>query len=106
MACATQPAVGCVVVPRMRIRRLAVLDDCQDVLALPGQGDGLDEVAGEQRFGLGTQKVGPGRDAALRRGVNALGLEDLPDGGGSHLDTEGGELAVHPPVAPARVLPD
>jgi hypothetical protein len=60
---------------------VGVLDDCEDVLALPGQGDGLDEVAGEQRFGLGAQEVGPGRDAALGRGVDALGLEDLPDGG-------------------------
>lgn len=32
----------------------------EDVLALPGQGDGLDEVAGEQCFGLGAQEAGPG----------------------------------------------
>jgi hypothetical protein len=39
---------------------VGVLDDGEDVLALPGQGDGLDEVAGEQRFGLGAQEVGLG----------------------------------------------
>ena len=59
-----------------------VFDDGEDVLALPGQRDGLDEVAGEQRFGLGAQEAGPGRDAALGCGVDARGLEDLPDGGG------------------------
>jgi hypothetical protein len=85
---------------------VGVLDDGKDVLALPGQGDGLDEVAGEQRFGLGAQEVGPRCAAALGRGVDARALEDLPDGGGGDLDTERGELAVHPPVPPARILPD
>jgi hypothetical protein len=47
---------------------VGVLDDGEDVLALPGQSDSLDEVAGEQRFDLGAQKVGPDRDAALGRG--------------------------------------
>jgi hypothetical protein len=40
------------------------------------------------------------------RWVDAVGLEDLPDGGGGDLDTERGEFAVHPPVPPARVLSD
>jgi hypothetical protein len=61
---------------------VGVLDDCEDVLALPGQGDGLDEVAGEQRFGLGAQEVGPGRDAALGRGSmpSALRISQTVEG--------------------------
>ncbi|MBB5082344.1 hypothetical protein HNR40_007839 [Nonomuraea endophytica] len=29
-----------------------MLDDGQDVLALPAQGDGLEEIAGQERAGL------------------------------------------------------
>ena len=37
-------------------------------------------------------------------GLDAVGLEDLPDGGGCDLDGEGGEFAVDSPVAPAGVF--
>src|SRR5262245_38283067 len=74
---------------------VGVLDDGEDVLALPGQGDGLNKVAGEERFGSGAREVGPGGAASLGRGVDARGLEDLPDGGGGDLDTKGGKLAVY-----------
>ncbi len=98
MACVTQPAVGCAVVPRMRTRRFACSMVARMYWRCPVRVTGLNEVAGEQRFGLGAQEVRPRRGAARGRGVDARDLEDLPDGGGGDLDTERGELAVHPPV--------
>jgi hypothetical protein len=81
-----------------------VLNDGQAVLALVGQGDGFDEVAGQEGVGLGVQEVGPGGGTAVGRGVEALGLEYLPDAGRGDLDAEGGEFAVHPAVAPGWAL--
>jgi hypothetical protein len=80
-----------------------VLDGGEDVLTLSGQGDRLDEVDGQQRLGLAAQKVGPRNGRSLRRGVDAGGLEDFPDGRGSSLDPEGGEFAVDASVSPSRV---
>jgi len=37
----------------------SVVDGSQDVLALSGEGDGLDEVHRQDRLGLGTQQAGP-----------------------------------------------
>jgi hypothetical protein len=72
-------------------------DDGEDVLALAGQGDGLDEVPGQEGTDLGTQEV------------DTLGPEEPPDGGGSDPDAEGmgcpllaelgEEVAVDTPVA-------
>ena len=45
-----------------------VLDDRQHVQAGAGQGDGLEEVAGEQRLGLGAEEVGPGGRGASGAG--------------------------------------
>lgn len=53
-----------------------VFDDGEDVLTLPGQGDGLNEVAGHEGIGLGAQEVGPGGGGPVGCGVDALGLED------------------------------
>ncbi|MFC7592224.1 hypothetical protein ACFQYP_57225 [Nonomuraea antimicrobica] len=36
-----------------------MLDDGQDVLALPDESDGLDEIGGQQGVGLRAQEVGP-----------------------------------------------
>ncbi|MFB4284967.1 hypothetical protein ACBJ59_57550 [Nonomuraea sp. MTCD27] len=83
-----------------------VLDDGQDVLALPVQGDGLDEIAGEQSVGLGAQEVGPCGGCPLGCWINAFLLEDLPDCGRRDLDAECGELTMYPPIAPAGVLPN
>lgn len=52
-----------------------VLDDRQDVLALAGQGDGLDEVAGQQRARLGMKEVDPKVTTAATTMVG-LGLGD------------------------------
>lgn len=54
-----------------------VLDDGEDVKTRPGQGSGLEEVAGEQRVGLAAQEVGPGRALPFGRGWDAVLAEDL-----------------------------
>jgi hypothetical protein len=46
-----------------------VFDDGEDVLTLPGQGDRLDEVDGQECLGLAAQEVGPGDGRSLGRGV-------------------------------------
>jgi hypothetical protein len=82
-----------------------VLDDGEDVQVCPGQGAGLEEVAGEQGAGLAAQEVGPGGALAFRSRWDAVLLEDLPDGGRGDLDTQGGEFAVDASVPPGTVLP-
>ncbi|MET9245631.1 hypothetical protein [Nonomuraea sp. NPDC003709] len=58
-----------------------VLDDGQDVLALPVQGDGFDEITGRQDVGLRTQEVGPAGGRPLGRRIKTWLLEGLPDRG-------------------------
>jgi hypothetical protein len=57
-----------------------VVDGGEDVLALPGQGDGFDEVHRQDRLGLGAQEGSPGHGRALRGRLDAGCLEDLPYG--------------------------
>jgi hypothetical protein len=47
-----------------------VLDGGEDVLALPGAPDGLDEVRGQDGVGLGAQEVGPGGRGPIRGRVD------------------------------------
>jgi hypothetical protein len=81
-----------------------VLNRRQHEQAGAGQGDGLEEVAGDQGISLRAEKTGPGGAGALGCGVDAGLAEDLPDGGGSDLDAQDEEFAVDAPVAPGRVL--
>ena len=99
----TQAPVGWAVIPAMWTRR-RVLDYDEDVE--PAQEDGVDvgEVDGEDRVGLRGEELAPGRSRPLRCGVDACGLEDLPDGGGGDLMAESDQLAVNASVAPAGVL--
>jgi hypothetical protein len=54
------------------------LDHGQDVsLGAAGQVN-REEVARQDRLGLRTQELRPGRPGPPRRGVDAVGLEDLP----------------------------
>ena len=71
-----------------------------------GQGDGLNEVAGQESVALGAQEVGPGGGGPVGRRIDALGREDLPDGGGGNLDAERGEFAVYWAIAPRWILTD
>ncbi|MEW1841096.1 hypothetical protein AB0392_24380 [Nonomuraea angiospora] len=83
-----------------------VLDDGQDVLALPVQGDGFDEITGQQGVGLGAQELGPGGGRSVWCRIKTRLVEDLPYRGRCDLDAERGELSVDPPVAPVGVLSD
>jgi hypothetical protein len=62
------------------------------------------EVHRQDGLGLGAQEAGPGDGRPLRRRIDALGLEDLPDRGGSNLDAEEGEFAVDTAVPPGGVF--
>ena len=81
-----------------------VLDHGQDVGLGAGQTGG-EEVADQDRLGLGAQELRPGRPGPPRRGADAVGLEDLPHGRRRDLDSQAGQLAVDPGVSPCRVLP-
>ncbi|WP_432164606.1 hypothetical protein [Streptomyces sp. bgisy031] len=54
--------------------------------------------------GLGGQELVPGRAGALRGGVDASCVEDLPDCGRGDRVAEAGEFVLYPAVAPAAVL--
>jgi hypothetical protein len=82
-----------------------VLDDGQNVLALFVEGDGLDEQR-QECVGLRVQEVGPGGGRPLGCRINAFLLKDLPDHGSGDLEAERGQLAMHPPISPGRILPD
>jgi hypothetical protein len=75
-----------------------VFDDEERVEA--GQCDGVEveQVAGQDRVGLGRQELRPGRTGPPWCGVDPGGVEDLPHGGCADLVAEAGELAVHAPV--------
>jgi hypothetical protein len=56
-----------------------VLDHGQDVGLGAIQQVDDEEVAGQDSLGLRTQELRPGRTGPSRRGVDAVGLEDLPN---------------------------
>ena len=66
-----------------------VVDDREDVHPRSRQRHRLKEIRGQQRIGLGTQELRPGRAGAVRAGVDAGLAEDFPDGGCGDLDAEG-----------------
>jgi hypothetical protein len=82
-----------------------VLDHGQDVgLDAVVQVD-AEEVAGQDRLGLGAQELCPGRPGPPRRGANAVGLKDLPYGRCCDGDSQAGQLTVDPAVSPFGLLP-
>jgi len=58
---------------------------------------------GEDGMCLAAEEGGPDLVVTARRRVAVVGLEDLPDGGGSDLDREGGEFAMDAAITPVRV---
>jgi hypothetical protein len=56
-----------------------VLDDGETIQ--PGQGDrvGMEEITGEDPFGLGPQELAPARSGPARDGVDAGLVQDPPD---------------------------
>ena len=77
-----------------------VFDGREDVAVGAGGRHGLEEVQGDDRFGLGAQERRPGRGGALRRWVESGVCEDLSDGRGGDRDAEDEEFAVDSAVAP------
>jgi hypothetical protein len=68
---------------------------------LPGQGDRLDEVDGQESLRLAAEEAGPGGGRSLRRGSMPASLRISPDRRGGDCDAEGGEFAVDAPVSPS-----
>ena len=81
-----------------------VLDDEERVEPVQGDRVEVEQVAGEDRLGLRSEELRPGRSGPPRRGVDAGGVQDFPDGGGADLVAEAGEFAVDAPVPPGGVL--
>jgi hypothetical protein len=99
-----QAAVGCGGCAEDADAAGGVLNDGEDVASRSGQGVGVEEVGGEQGVRLAAQEGGPGEVVAVGRGRDVVGFEDLPDGGGRDLDSQGGEFAVDSSVAPTGVV--
>ncbi len=81
-----------------------MVDGGENVLALPDERDRFDEVHRQDRLSLRAQEVDPGDCRPVRARVDALGLEDLPHGGGSDRNAKQGEFAVNAPIPPGGVL--
>lgn len=67
-------------------------------------GWGFDEVGGQEGVCLAVQEGRPGQVIAVGRGRDAVGLEDLPDGGRCGLDSQDGEFTVDSSVAPPGIV--
>jgi hypothetical protein len=81
-----------------------VLDDEERVEPVQCDRVEVEQVAGQDRVGLGPQKLRPGGSGLSWRRVDSVGLEDLPHGGGADLVAEACEFAVHASVSLGRVL--
>jgi hypothetical protein len=75
-----------------------VLDDEERVEPVQGDGVEVEQVAGQDGFGLGVEELRPGRSDSSRCGIDAGCVEDLPYGGGAGLVAESGEFAVDAPI--------
>jgi hypothetical protein len=65
---------------------------------------GREEVARQDRVGLRTQELRPGRPGPPWRQIDPGGLQDLPRRRRGYLHSHAGQLAVNPAVPPAGVL--
>ena len=81
-----------------------VLDHGQDVGLGAVQQVGGEQVARQDRLGLGAQELRPGRVCSSRRGVDVCLLQDFPHGRCRYFHSQADQLAVDPAVAPAGVL--
>jgi len=78
-----------------------MLDHGQDVSLGAIEKAGCEEVARQDRLGLGAQEQRPGWPAPPRRGVDAGILLDLPDRRRRDSYSQPGQFPVDPAVAPA-----
>jgi hypothetical protein len=77
-----------------------VLDHHQDIGLGAVEQLEAEEVARQDRLGLRTQELRPGWPGSSWRGVDAVGLEDLPYGRRRDLDSQAGQFSVDPAVSP------
>jgi len=77
-----------------------VLDDEERLQPVQSDRVEVEQVAREDRVGMGPQELGPGWSGPSGRGVEAGAVEDGPEGGGADVDAETGELAVDGESAP------
>jgi hypothetical protein len=77
-----------------------MVDDGENVLALPRQRDRLDEVHRQDHLSLRTQEVSPGSGRPARSRINAGGLEDPPHRGGGDREPEKREFAMDASISP------
>lgn len=99
--------------PAIRIRRDAgeadatrpELNEEQDVEALEEERIDSQEVALKDARRLSAQEVGPALLKPPRRRIDPRVPQDRPDRASRELETETDQLALDPPVPPARVLP-
>jgi hypothetical protein len=64
----------------------------------------VEQVAGQDRVHLSSQELGPRGSSSPAGGIDACGVQDLPDGGGADLVAETGEFAVDAAIPPGQVL--
>jgi hypothetical protein len=81
------------------------LDEEQNVEALQEERVDGEEVAFENACRLRSQELGPAWLDPFRRRLDPRLLKDRPDRARRKLDPEPDQLALDPPVSPARVLP-
>src|SRR5450755_5019029 len=81
-----------------------VLDHGQDIGLGPIEQVRREEVARQDRLGLGTQEQRPGRAGPPRRGIDASLVQDLPYRRRRDSYPQPGQFPVNPAVAPAGVL--
>ena len=104
-SCVVQAAVGWAVAPRTRTRRVACSMTAKTYSRAPVRVRVSKKSAARIACAWLRRKAAQVWRSRSGRGLDPVGLEDLPDRGGGDLDPEGGQLAVDSPVAPARVLP-
>jgi hypothetical protein len=81
-----------------------MLDHGEDVHPGTSERDGLDEVRRQQRLGLRTKKLRPGRGGAVWSRIDPRLAPHLPDRRRGNPHPEGQQLAAHSPISPRRVL--
>jgi hypothetical protein len=69
-----------------------------------GQRDGVEEVDGDERLGLGAQERRPRAARAIRCRIDASALEDLLYRRGGNLHPEHEQFTVDTPISPAGIL--
>ena len=65
----------------------------------------MQEIAGQDAFGLRGEELGPGRSRPSRRRAHTSSGQDRPDRAGSESVAQAGQLALNAPTTPGRVVP-